>query len=74
MVSKVSSEDISSSLFHMCSRCDALPKNLDGPGNHRRTHEKTDILINKFDPGILWDDYGIHHDIVVCSTLLAFDA
>jgi hypothetical protein len=46
-------------------RCDALPDNLDGPGSHRRLHEKTDFLISKFDPGILWDDYGIRSDIVV---------
>ena len=49
----------------MISRCDAQPKDLDGPGNHRRTHEKTDVLIKAFDPGILWDSYGIQHEIVV---------
>ena len=49
------------------SRCDAKPTNLDGPGSHRRSHEKTDFLIKTFDPGILWDDYGIKHDIVVSS-------
>lgn len=49
-------------------RCDAKPTNLDGPGSHHRLHEKTDFLIKTFDPGILWDDYGIKHDIVVSST------
>ena len=48
-------------------RCDAHPTNLDGPGSHRRSHKKTDVLINKFDPGILWDEFGIKYDIVVCS-------
>ena len=36
-----------------------MPDDLDGPGSHHRTHEKTDTLIKKFDPGILWDDFGI---------------
>ena len=44
-----------------------MPDDLDGPGSHRRTHEKTDFLIKTFDPGILWDDFGIRHDIVVRS-------
>ena len=43
-----------------------MPDNLDGEGSHRRSHEKTDLLIKTFDPGILWDDFGIQHDIVVC--------
>ena len=42
-----------------------MPDDLDGPGSHHRTHEKTDTLIKNFDPGILWDDFGIRHDIVV---------
>ena len=46
-------------------RCDAEPNDLDAPGSHRRTHEKTDFLIKNFDPGILWDEYGIRADIVV---------
>lgn len=55
---------MSSELILLC-RCDALPDDLDGPGSHRCTHEKTDFLIKAFDPGILWDDFGIRHDIVV---------
>lgn len=46
-------------------RCDAKPDNLDDPGAHRRYHEKTDFLIKNFDPGILWDDFGIRADVVV---------
>ena len=42
-----------------------MPDDLDGPGSHRHTHEKTDFLIKSFDPGILWDDFGIRHNIVV---------
>ena len=48
------------------TRCDALPDNLNGPGSHRCSHEKTNFLIKNFNPGILWDDFGIRHDIVVC--------
>jgi hypothetical protein len=51
------------------SRCDARPTNLDAPGSHRRLHEKTDFLITNFDPGILWDEFGVRHDIVVISSL-----
>lgn len=53
-------------------RCDARPDNLDGPGSHRCSHEKTDYLIKNFDPGVLWDEYGIRHDIVVrlCGILV----
>ena len=47
-------------------RCDAMPEKLDGPGSHHRSHEKTDFLIKKFDPSILWDEFGIKSDIVVC--------
>ena len=52
--------------FLCIPRCDARPENLDSPGSHRRSHEKTDFLVNNFDPGILWDDFGIRSDIVVC--------
>ena len=43
-----------------------MPDDLDGPGSHCCSHEKTDFLIKKFDPGILWDEFGIKSDIVVC--------
>ncbi|KAJ7671758.1 hypothetical protein B0H17DRAFT_1162102 [Mycena rosella] len=44
--------------------CDALPDHLDDEGARLRTQTKTNTLIMCFDPGILWDDYGIHADIV----------
>ena len=52
----------------LCSyvRCDALPSALDGPGSHRRSHEKTDLLIKTYDSRVLWDDFGVRHNIVVC--------
>jgi hypothetical protein len=54
--------------LYFCScyaRCDARPIDLDAPGSHTRIHERTDFLINNFDPGILWDQHGIWTDIVV---------
>jgi hypothetical protein len=52
-------------IYFLLSRCDALPENLDSPGSHRRSHAKTDFLIKQWDPGILWDQFGIRSDIVV---------
>jgi hypothetical protein len=49
----------------LISRCLAHPDFLDEPSAHRRTHEKTDLLINSFDPGVLWDDYGTRSDMMV---------
>ncbi|KAJ6630400.1 hypothetical protein B0H10DRAFT_2160321 [Mycena sp. CBHHK59/15] len=42
----------------------AHPDHLDAEGARLRTKTKTDTLIMCFDPGILWDDYGIRSDIV----------
>ncbi|KAJ7473215.1 hypothetical protein FB451DRAFT_290240 [Mycena latifolia] len=47
-----------------CPKCDAHPDHLDEEGAHLRTKTKTDTLITCFDPGILWDDYGIRSDVV----------
>lgn len=50
-------------------RCDAPPYDLDGTRALRRTHEKTDFLITCFDPGTLWDDFGVRSDVVVSLNL-----
>ncbi|KAL1673537.1 hypothetical protein EV122DRAFT_255108 [Schizophyllum commune] len=47
-----------------CPKCDADPDHLDDGGARRRTHEKTDFLIDVFDPGILWSDFGVRDDVV----------
>ncbi|KAJ7024440.1 hypothetical protein C8F04DRAFT_1213064 [Mycena alexandri] len=47
-----------------CPKCDARPADLDAPGARLRNKTKTDILIECFDPGILWDDYGVRSDII----------
>ncbi|KAF8274535.1 hypothetical protein EI94DRAFT_1768740 [Lactarius quietus] len=41
-----------------CPKCDALPSALNGPGSHRHSHEKTDLLIKTYDSHILWDDFA----------------
>lgn len=46
-------------------RCDAKPDNLDAQGSHQRSHKKTRLLIECFDPGILWKEFGIHGDVKV---------
>jgi hypothetical protein len=53
---------------HIC-RCGAKPSSLDAPGAYSRSHENTDFLLQKFDPGILWDEFGIRDDVVVCGHL-----
>ncbi|KAJ7627285.1 hypothetical protein FB45DRAFT_979682 [Roridomyces roridus] len=47
-----------------CPKCDAMPANLDAENARLRSRTKTEALITCFDPGILWDDYGIRADIV----------
>ena len=42
------------------------PNDLDHEGAHQMSQEKTDHLINAWDPGILWTDFGVHADILVC--------
>ncbi|KAJ7784883.1 hypothetical protein DFH07DRAFT_1054423 [Mycena maculata] len=47
-----------------CPKCDAQPDNLDGEEARLRTKTMTDFLITQFEPGILWDDYGIRSDVM----------
>ena len=53
-------------IFTVIYRCNAHPENLDAPGARQRTHEMTDFLIRTWDASILWTDFGIRADIVVC--------
>ena len=48
-------------------RCEASPDDLDGNigETRRRRHERTDFIIKCFDPGVVWEKYGIRSDIVV---------
>jgi hypothetical protein len=56
---------LSSSIEIIICRCNAHRNDLDAPGSHRRTHEKTDYMIKIFDPGLLWDEFGIRTDVLV---------
>ncbi|KAJ7678403.1 hypothetical protein B0H17DRAFT_1139464 [Mycena rosella] len=47
-----------------CPKCDAHPDALDEEGARLRSQTKTEFLITQFDPGILWDDFGIRSDVV----------
>jgi hypothetical protein len=49
-------------------RCDAVPEDLDAPGSRRRRYEITDYLINNFNIGLIWTDYGVRADVVVCPS------
>ncbi|KAF4578381.1 hypothetical protein EYR36_000188 [Pleurotus pulmonarius] len=48
-----------------CARCSALCTDLDNPVfSARREQGYTNTLIATFDPGILWDEFGIDNDII----------
>lgn len=51
-------------------RCDARNKELDAPGANRRSRNITEMLVNDFALGDLWDNYGIVGDIIVCRAIL----
>ena len=53
---------------HLYSRCTARPNDLDefGEGPGRRSHEHTYLLQKHFDLKMLWDEYGIVGNIMVC--------
>ena len=50
-------------------RCEAKLENLDALGSHWQSHKKTRLLIEYFDPGILWKEFGIYADIKVSNML-----
>jgi len=55
---------------HVCltiviSRCTAKRTDLDGEAG-RRSHDHTELLVNTFELGTLWDEYGLVGDVVVC--------
>lgn len=50
----------------VCPRCRAKPEELDRIGDPRTKYHR-DHIIEVFDPGILWDTYGIVADVVVRS-------
>lgn len=46
-------------------RCTAQQNNLDGGGG-RRSRDHTELLVRELELGVLWDEYGLVGDIVVC--------
>ena len=46
------------------SSCDAQRDEL-GPGATPRTEATTEAFVKSLDPRVLWDQYGIVHDIIV---------
>jgi hypothetical protein len=46
-------------------RCTAHQHDLDGGGG-RRSRDHTELLVSEFELGVLWEEYGLVGDIVVC--------
>jgi hypothetical protein len=46
-------------------RCEALPEDMATGVGTRRTHERTDFLVEEFDSKVAWDAFGIYDDVVV---------
>ena len=49
-------------------RCTAPASNLDASPDQyvRRSQPHTELLVEAFELGKLWDDYGLVGDVVVC--------
>jgi hypothetical protein len=46
-------------------RCTAPPTDLDGEGYVPRSRDHTEALVEEFELGVLWNEYGLIGDIVV---------
>jgi hypothetical protein len=46
-------------------RCTAPANDLDSNRHVRRSHAHTEVLVEAFELGILWDEYGLVGDVVV---------
>jgi hypothetical protein len=46
-------------------RCTAPAKDLDSGHHVRRSQAHTELLVEEFELGMLWDEYGLVGDIVV---------
>jgi hypothetical protein len=54
----------------MChSRCTAPANDLDSGQHVRRSQAHAELLVEEFELGMLWDEYGLVGDIVVCLLL-----
>ena len=48
-------------------RCTAPANDLDNGEYGRRSREHTDMLVEEFELGVLWDQYGLVGDVVVSN-------
>jgi hypothetical protein len=56
----------------MChSRCTAPANDLDSGQHVRRSQAHAELLVEEFELGMLWDEYGLVGDIVVCLLRLS---
>jgi hypothetical protein len=54
----------------MChSRCTAPANDLDSSHHAHRSQAHTELLVEEFELGMLWDKYRLVGDIVVCLLL-----
>ena len=53
-------------------RCTAPANNLDSGHHVRHSKAHTELLVKEFELGMLWDEYGLVGDIVVCILLYLF--
>ncbi|KAG2110399.1 uncharacterized protein F5147DRAFT_745329 [Suillus discolor] len=47
-----------------CPKCTALADGLDNGTYGRRSRDHTEVLVEEFELGVLWDEYGLVGDIV----------
>ena len=56
-------------------RCTAPAKDLDSGHHVHHSQAHTELLVEEFELGMLWDEYGLVGNIVVCSSVpLIFNA
>ena len=46
-------------------RCTAPATDIDSDGHGRHSQAHTELLVESFELGVLWDEYGLVEDIVV---------
>ena len=42
-----------------------MPEDMVTGVGHPRTHERTDFLVENFEPKVAWDAFGIYDDVLV---------
>jgi hypothetical protein len=52
-------------------RCTAPANGLDDEKCGRRSRDHTDVLVETFELGVLWDEYGLVGDVIVSISFLS---